>query len=92
MRVVGRDLAQTILRPFEHLRLSASPLARPRLTIDLWDASLTRVPGPDAVGGSDARLWQMVDGVIGASADGRFVAYRQLGGATWLDRAALAKV
>jgi hypothetical protein len=37
MRVVGRELADHICRPFSHLRITGPVVAAPQLTIDLWD-------------------------------------------------------
>src|SRR4051812_18827168 len=40
-RILGRDLAENIGRPFSHLRL-AHEVSVPQLTIDLWDEKLQR--------------------------------------------------
>jgi hypothetical protein len=37
VRVLGRELAETIDRPFSHLRID-QPVSQPQLTIELWDA------------------------------------------------------
>jgi hypothetical protein len=41
VRVLGRELAEHIDRPFSHLRTDG-PVSRPQLTIELWDAHRTR--------------------------------------------------
>jgi hypothetical protein len=50
IRVVGRQLAEHIVRPFAHLRASEPPRQSPQLSIDLWDDNKTErrpPPGPE---------------------------------------------
>jgi hypothetical protein len=37
LRIVGRELAEHICRPFSHLRTDDRIPAAPRLTIEIWD-------------------------------------------------------
>ena len=39
IRVLGRKMAQQVLRPFSHLGSNGSGAVHPHLTIDLWDRS-----------------------------------------------------
>ena len=41
IRVIGRDLAKHIYRPFSHLKTKGPSFAPPELRIDLWDENLT---------------------------------------------------
>ena len=43
IRIVGREMAMHITRPFSHLRADVSDTRTPQLTIDLWDESETDV-------------------------------------------------
>jgi hypothetical protein len=89
LRIVGRELAQTISRPFEHLRLRGTLPSAPRLSIDLWDVSATGQAGPRQVEvASDRRTWRLQGGILSASADGRYLGFEQDQAASWLDRAA----
>ena len=50
IRVVGRQLAEHIVRPFAHLRPPEPPRESPQLAIDLWDDNKTErrpPPGPE---------------------------------------------
>jgi hypothetical protein len=89
LRIVGRELARTISRPFEHLRLRGTLPAAPRLTIDLWDVSATGLAGPRQVeSATDGRTWRVQAGILSTSADGRCIGFEQDQSASWLDRAA----
>ena len=43
IRIVGREMARHITRPFCHLQADVSDVGTPQLTIDLWDESETGV-------------------------------------------------
>src|SRR2546427_13240336 len=40
IRIVGRELAKYICRPFSHLRTNGRRPATPQLTTDLWDKNV----------------------------------------------------
>ena len=46
IRVVGRELAKHIVRPFAHLRATEPAPLNPQLTIDLWDDNKTHIQQP----------------------------------------------
>lgn len=43
IRIVGREMATHITRPFSHLRADVADTRTPQLTVDLWDESETGV-------------------------------------------------
>src|SRR5713226_1408642 len=45
IRIVGRELAKHIGRPFSHLRTCEQSPAAPQLTIDLWDENKANING-----------------------------------------------
>jgi len=66
IRIVGRDLAKYICRPFSHLRTNGQRPATPQLTIDLWDKNV------DHQGPSTLENLKWFEQTV-KSADGRFV-------------------
>lgn len=79
-RVVGTELARTVLRPFFHLRID--PAARPVLSVDLWDESETQVRSAVCDARSDLEWF----GAFGASEDGRFVMHEMAQTKSVMDR------
>src|SRR3989442_161175 len=45
IRIVGRQLAKHMGRPFSHLRTDEQSPATPQLTIDLWDENKANIDG-----------------------------------------------
>lgn len=79
-RVVGRELAARMLRPFLHLqRQPASEIA---LSVDLWDESATGVHNPYCHVREDLAFL----GAFGASEDGRFIMHELAQTKSVLDR------
>jgi hypothetical protein len=86
---VGRELAEHIPRPFEHLRSSLPDPTAPRLRIDLWDGAESGVQPPLSSRVAQLeRRWMVDDELVSASADGRFIRYERAESLTWLDRRA----
>jgi len=84
IRIVGRELAEQIGRPFSHLRMNGSVSPAPQLTIDLWDVNETNIrlhvgPARPDLGWADATA---------VSPDGRFLGQRLPNTFTCLDRKA----
>ena len=88
MRVVGRELADRLTRPFAHLRTSdPGDDIRFALCIDVWDEREAHVPYPsEGVNPTEIR-WPAGQGMLGLSAATRFVQYDCTSWVTWLDRA-----
>jgi len=84
VRIVGRQLAEHIVRPFAHLQISEPSSVAPQLTIDLWDENETSVRCQARSARSDPR-WSEITAM---SADGRFVAQRLPNTLAGLDREA----
>lgn len=90
VRIVGRELAEHVRRPIAHLETGDIPLPAPRLTIDLWDEKETGIPCPVVLTDDDhiGSKWNVGNGILTASAGGRFVGYQLRQSTTWLDRKA----
>lgn len=89
MRVVGRELADRLTRPFAHLRATdLADDARLSLRVDVWDEREAHVPFPpdDEVDLTETR-WPAGQGLLAISADTRLVRYDCTAWVTWLDRA-----
>jgi len=89
MRVVGRELADRLTRPFAHLRSSDRAGDAPiSLSIDVWDEREAHVPYPpeEDVDPTEIR-WPAGQGLLAVSAGTRFVRYDCTAWVTWLDRA-----
>ena len=56
LRIVGRELAEHICRPFSHLRTDDRIPAAPRLTIEIWDHNKATIDG-EAPLTSDDLCW-----------------------------------
>ncbi|CBE70054.1 protein of unknown function [Candidatus Methylomirabilis oxygeniifera] len=89
VRIVGRELAQHFRRPIAHLEASGAPPSATQLAIDLWDEQDSGIPCPvvpahDHIGST----WDVGNGILTASADGRFVGHGLRQSRTWLDRKA----
>ncbi len=85
-RVVGTTLGSALREPFGHLQAGDGAVESPALTIEVWDAAETGVPGPPAMPVDDGWLtWPLDDGVLSASPDGMFVRFQGPRSATWLD-------
>jgi len=71
IRIVGRQLAQQIFRPFSHLQLRQPTHATPRLRIDLWDDNRAKANANPRVQTTPAGLrWTEI---TAQSADARFI-------------------
>jgi hypothetical protein len=81
VRILGRTLADDLLRPFEHLRIDQPISGDLDLSIDVWDADALRSGPPSDLDSDGAPPWR-------ASADGRVVAYRHPDNVAMLDRQA----
>src|SRR5262249_12688030 len=81
IRIVGRELAQSLRRPFSHLRTNGQGALTPRLTIDLWDKNLGS-QGPPTPG--DLQWFEQTV----KSAEGRFVGQQLPHTVSCLDREA----
>lgn len=89
IRIVGRELAKHIRRPFRHLLTQKVIATAQHLRIDLWDESETaiRYPG-DPVDFSGPRLHSSPEyGFIIGSPNERFVGCQRPKIVTWFDRA-----
>jgi hypothetical protein len=83
MRIVGKEPARHVPRPFEHLRIGAAAGAAPRLDIALWDVRETGVvvmPGEPPMPVADGETHTEI------SDTGRFVRQWTTHGTTVLDR------
>jgi hypothetical protein len=82
IRIVGRSLAEQIIRPLSHLVAVEPKAAAVQLTIDLWDEREAGVPcvssGPRDDPGAPL--------FVAASPDGRFVSYHAPESLTGFDR------
>ena len=56
IRILGRELAQHICRPFSHLRTDEQSSTAPRLTIEIWDENKATING-EAPLTSDDLCW-----------------------------------
>jgi hypothetical protein len=84
MRVVGRELADHIYRPFSHLRIAGPVVAAPQLTIDLWDEN--ELPAGCRIdSGHNDHGW--IETTV-KSSDGRFIGQQLPNTLTCLDRKA----
>jgi hypothetical protein len=81
-RIVGRKLADELLRAFSHLRQGGEPSSPPQLDIDLWDESATGIPCP---GGLPPGMPGRPE-YAGESPDGRFIVHQVALTRTCLDR------
>ena len=81
-RIVGRELAQKILRPFSHLRHAGAVPDNPHLTIDLWDECKTKVRCQAHTISCDSK-WNQI---TVQSSDGRYLAQQLPNTLTCLDR------
>ena len=90
MRIVGRELAGRIGRPFRHLSLGGSP-TRHDLAVDLWDERVAGVPCPEIARRPDAKEPPAGDQdrpvTIGSPSD-RCVGHLLPGIRVWTDREA----
>jgi len=82
MRVVGRELARHIGRPFSHLRTHEAVPVTSQLTIDLWDENETDIRCQVGSTNSDP-AWTVVTAM---SPDGRFVGQQLPNTLTCFDR------
>lgn len=88
LRVVGRELARHVARPFAQLAADIGNTA-PDLVIDLWDEAETGAPHPrDAAEAPGDRAWRVAGGWLTAFDGGRILRYRHPHAMTWLDRRA----
>ena len=81
-RIVGRELAEKILRPFSHLRHAGAVPENPHLTIDLWDECKTKVRCQAHTTSCDSKWHQ----ITVQSSDGRYLAQQLPNTLTCLDR------
>jgi len=88
LRIVGRDLAVQIGRPFAHLEINETVSPTTHLTIDLWDEEETGVLCPVASTDAFGSGWTIRNGVTRASPDGRYVGHQLRQSINWLDRKA----
>lgn len=72
IRVVGRRLAEELLRAFGHLHQAGESSFQPQLTLDLWDEAATGVPCP---GGLPPEMPGRPE-YAGESPDGRFIVHQ----------------
>lgn len=84
--IAGEQLARHVQAPLAHLRAPDNADAA-ALTIELWDARETQVPGPSPAYHAVGRTWTLGDGAFAAAPDGRFVSHQLRGSVVWLDRA-----
>jgi hypothetical protein len=83
LRVVGRELAERLARPFAHLAVPEGSRDGDQLTIELWDAeesgllSELRRPATDGLA---------ENGLIRSSMQGRFITHERAGSVMALDR------
>jgi hypothetical protein len=85
IRILGHNPAKCIEQPFRHLLLEKGELAKPTLTIDLWDASETGTPCPVDLVDLTLRSTFEHGFVIGSSED-RFIGCQCPQTITWFDR------
>ena len=69
MRVVGRELADHVCRPFSHLLTGAPVSAAPELTIDLWDENETGIRRQVGSRDGNHKWTELTE----TSADGRYI-------------------
>ena len=81
MRIVGRELAKHIARPFSHLETHRGVGVVPQLTIDLWDENETSIRCQVRSAGND-RPWTEATAI---SPDGRFLGQQLPNTLTCLD-------
>jgi hypothetical protein len=82
LRIVGRNLAEHIVRPFSHLRVDEPSGEAPKLTIDLWDETETKIRCQTRSNENELRWSQLTV----ESVDRRFMAQRLPNTLTCLDR------
>ncbi len=83
LRVVGRELAALVQRPFSHLRLPVREPVQPDLCVDIWDQAATGVARPDVSRVHHAAAPVSID----ASPDGRVVSFEREATRLSFDRA-----
>jgi len=82
IRIVGRELAKYLLRPFSHLQIDQPVSDAPELKIDLWDERETVVLGKAGLTSYDFQpSWD-----VKASLDGRFVRHQHFHTTILFDR------
>lgn len=90
IRIVGNKLADHITRPFSHLRVRETDEERPGFTIDLWDASETKISCPFDSADLEEHVQQssrhVEFGFISASLDGRYISCQRPRMLTVFDR------
>jgi hypothetical protein len=87
LRVAGRELADQVTGPFDHLRVAA-PGGGAALTVELWDEAATGVACPPEALAPPGRSWVVENGSVSASADGRYLRFQREQTLSWLDRQA----
>jgi hypothetical protein len=82
LTIVGRSMAECLMRPFAHLQVSEAPGREPELEIDLWEGAST------GVGCAGCEPWPdpAMRAAIGRSADGRWLSRRKAQSWIALDR------
>jgi hypothetical protein len=82
IRVIGEQLAQSLLPPLAHLPRPSPANARVDLSIDVWSTTETRIPAPSTAAAASPK--SMI--LLKASTDGRYVGEQRAHGELWLDR------
>ena len=87
-RIVGKDLARSICRPFRHLR-TVEDVGRSHLSIDLWDEHITGVACPQGVREMEEEARTRREGdsflTVGTAQD-LYVGHLRPGIHVWMDR------
>lgn len=86
IRIVGRELAEILTRPFRHLSGESAEEHGFDLEIDVWDSRTKGSILPSVPRVAYGSSWVIGEGRFTAFPDGRFLSYHLRGSMMWLDR------